>query len=98
MILNRDMIEITKAFKASDGRVYDSIEGAQVGEIFAMDIPTTTSSDVARWIVANSCKIVDILTMKPSSRPKARKVNGGKKTRKAAVELPLNENKETKAA
>lgn len=37
---------------------------------------------VARFIIENADKIIDILTTTATSKPKARKINGGTKVRK----------------
>lgn len=93
------MIEFTKAFKAGDGKMYSSLLGAQEAEIrYLLEVDEDFHSDhddlFAHWIVENQEKIVDILTTTENSRPKARKANGGTKTRKAKTISP----NETQAA
>lgn len=85
------MITFVKAFKTEDGKTHATIEEAQRYEIASMllearPISVATSgdqqySDVAQWMVENSTKIVDVLTTKPTSKPRARSINGGRKLR-----------------
>lgn len=85
------MIEKATAFKDSNGCIYPTLEEAQRAEISSILSGDETLSDIARQtyahcaavIVANQEKVIDILTTSESSRPKARKVNGGTKPRKA---------------
>lgn len=72
------MIETCKAFKVGES-TYPTIEAAQEAAIEELGF----TGDVAENIVAQGAKIADILTTTPTSKPKARKVNGGTKTRKA---------------
>lgn len=53
-------------------------EGVSVGEQWGPDC----KKDLVEWIMANAVALVDILTTTPTSRAKARKTNGGKKTPK----------------
>lgn len=87
---NRNVIEFTKAFKASDGNAYFTIQEAQGAELEQLfrTLPAAIdaadlSAEVASFVVENSDKIVDILTTTESSRPKARKANGGTKKRQS---------------
>ena len=41
--------------------------------------------DFARWILENKTSIIDIITTTSSSKTKARKINGGHKTRNKKV-------------
>lgn len=84
------MITYQKCFVAN-GKSFPTLEEAQREEI--QMIPTT--SVVAEFILANKDKILDILTTTEASRPRARKVNGGTKTRKKTAQP---EQPETKAA
>jgi len=82
------MIESTKAFKTSDGKTHASLEDAKAHELELLlvgepskltgDVP----SDVAATILENAERIVDILTTTATSKPRARKINGGSKPRK----------------
>jgi hypothetical protein len=84
------MIEFTKAFKASDGQAYFTIEDARQAEIECMMagdesfevVKSESQESIAKWIVDNQEKIVDILTTTENSKPKARAINGGRKPRK----------------
>lgn len=81
------MIEKCQSFKTSDGEIHSSIEVAQKHELskFLESLEIGASDDeskIAELLIGNKDKIVDLLTMKASSKPKARKVNGGTKTRK----------------
>lgn len=86
------MIELTKSFKTSDGRVWTTIEQAQQNELTLLydafvekGNPEMTDADVTtvKFILANKAKILDILSTKTNSRPRARKINGGTKSRVA---------------
>jgi hypothetical protein len=76
------MIEKVSGFKVGE-QFFPTIVSAQLAELMSI-VPRET----AEVILANAEKIVDILTMKPSSLPKARKINGGRKQRKAKTEAP----------
>lgn len=79
-------IEFTKAYIA-DGTPYATLEEAQLAALrryFPPDV-TWTRDTIAGAILDNSHGIIDILTTTTRSRPKARKTNGGKKTRRASV-------------
>lgn len=91
------MLTFTKAYKTSDGQTFEAIDVAQAHEI---EISLTANNDahvrgnaqlIAEWIVANKDKLVDVLTTTATSKPSARKINGGRKTRKdkAAQVAPL---------
>lgn len=58
-----------------------TFEGITNGDVDKMFV------GIARGIVDEALKVVDILTMSPNSKPRARKVNGGTKKRKASVQL-----------
>lgn len=80
------MIEKVTAFKASDGAIFNSIELVQRHEIITILAAVkcndgTIAEAVAECLVAHKADIIDILTTGPRSHPKARKVNGGKRTR-----------------
>lgn len=82
------MIERTIGFKASDGTVHETIDGAQKAELvplFEGERETAEQLfcpiDIARMVVSHSAMILNILTTGPKSRPKARAVNGARRTR-----------------
>ena len=75
------MIEKTSAYKASDGQIYDTLPDCQKHEIQIL-WKEDGAEEVAIWVMENAVKIVDVLTTTPSSKPKARKANGGTKVRK----------------
>ena len=89
------MITTTKAFTTSDGRVCATIEEAQKRELAllfkldsdeidcAINNPDTT---ILNLLISERDKVVDILTTTPTSKVRARRVNGGKKTRKPSPE------------
>jgi hypothetical protein len=76
------MIQAVKAHTDSAGNLHATIEAAQTAEVKILLDANTNPSDLAGYIVENADKFVDILTTTESSRPAARKVNGGKKTRR----------------
>ncbi len=96
------MIQFPKSFTCSDGNVYETLALAQEHElvlimksferILSQDHPNFINN-LARNLVLNSAKIVDILTTKTASKPKARAINGGKKTRKSSSSVLTQETK-----
>lgn len=115
--LKTQMITKSTGYESSDGKFHRAIEDAQKHELTILfdrtvsvaatvgmeDKPQTYYSDeVASEILKNSTKIIDILTMKPNSLPKARKINGGtkKRTKHIAAQntLPLDTTEPPRAA
>lgn len=78
------MIEKTVAYKVGE-QFFPTIVEAQTSELATLlnEVPI---SDVPGFLVRHSDQVVDILTMTPTSKPRARRINGGKKTRKASAE------------
>lgn len=92
------MITKVSAYQSSDGTAHSSLEEAQRAELKTLLKEEAgfeeglALADVVQAIISNAETIVDILTTTPTSKPKARKVNGGtkKRTPKATTEpLPL---------
>ncbi len=84
------MIQFCKAYTTTDGKTFGVIEEAQQHELelmFGRDTPATASA-LAAALLQNADKIVDILTTTKSSKPKARRINGGTKVRKSIIPLP----------
>ena len=84
------MIEKCSSFKTSDGTVHASIAEAQRPELESLlNDNTQLNKDMIPNVAAilMSCRdaIVDLLTTKATSRPKARKANGATRTKKTAV-------------
>lgn len=82
------MIEFIKSFATSSGAVFKTIEEAQREELrvtLTTDefIPARGLFDI---LMERREQIVDILTMTPTSKPKARAINGGRKPRKAKTD------------
>jgi hypothetical protein len=73
------MIEFKKAYVVGTA-VYATLEEAQESEL--QDI---IGDESAKRVMAVKDKVLDVLTTKPTSKPRARAVNGGKKTRKATT-------------
>lgn len=73
---------ITKApsFVTSDQQTFLTLEAAQGHEI--EQLADGYKGPIAEWIMSQRDKIVDILTTTATSKPRARSINGGKKTRK----------------
>lgn len=98
------MIQKIQAYKSSDGTAHPTLEEAQLYELRALikkesvvEIPEIP--DIVGIVFQNADKVVDILTMKLNSLPKARKINGGtkKRTPKHIAEqhtLPLDQPKD----
>lgn len=83
------MIEFAKSYKASDGKCYGTLREAQVVEICAIlddvhFIETQVLQKTAEMLVDAKEAVVDVLTTTDTSRPRARRVNGGSKKRKPA--------------
>ncbi len=88
------MIERTAAFKAV-GNTFATLEEAQCAELCELLKGVGNVNDeavelVAKKLVENPVKVVDILTTTATSKPRARKVNGGtkKRTPKTPAETP----------
>lgn len=77
------MITFTKSYSTTDGQIFASIEAAQRHEleVALMQGGLTDSPNIATIIMDKKDVFVDILTMTPNSKPKARSIHGGKKTR-----------------
>lgn len=83
------MITKTCGYQSSDGMIHGSLVEAQKAELvilFKENDPATPDApwdlnEIADWLVRHQQQAVDILTMKPSSKPRARKINGGTKAR-----------------
>lgn len=106
------MITKIAAYKSSDGTAHSTLEEAQRYEIESI-FETHPSPDkgrgewdreeIAKRILESSGHVIDILTMKPNSLPRARSVNGGTKKRKpkhiaAQNTLPLDTTEPPRAA
>lgn len=79
-------ITFTKAYVAN-GKTYATLEEAQIQAIEALfgvetDKRVWNKSDVATTILSNKEAVIDILTTTTTSKPSARKINGGTKKRK----------------
>jgi hypothetical protein len=82
------MIERTNAFKVG-GQSFLTLQDAQKHELSKLltgCVPPNLDG-IVDWVMANKDKILDILTTTATSKSKARKINGGKKTR-VKNELP----------
>ena len=82
------MVEFTKSYKTADGEVFATIEDAKLHELVIalkkISVPTSANlpyNDIALLVLTAKHDILDILTMTPNSKPKARKMHGGTKNR-----------------
>lgn len=82
------MISFTRSYKTEDGQVFGTIEEAQTHELtVALDKHRSDFSDtnpaaaMAKILLKDKNVILDILTMTPNSKPKARAIHGGSKKR-----------------
>ena len=93
------MIQKTQSFQTSDGTIHPTIEKAKERELLllmneadglAKNDPTNDGiKDVLiEHLIINQERVVDILTTKASSKPKARAINGGRKVRTPKPSLP----------
>lgn len=78
------MIEKTTAYKVGE-KFFSCIEEAQKEELAGLFnlFDLENQGTITGIIMDNADRIMDILTMTPSSKPKARAINGGRKPRKA---------------
>ena len=89
------MLTFVKAVRSSDGKTFDKIEEAQayeLGIIARQGRPLGTEDgqkfdQFCATLVENREKVLDILSTKEGSLPRARAINGGRKTRKPKTEL-----------
>lgn len=88
------MIEKTQSFKTGDGQIFGTFEQAQLHELELLlakaDMDCTSHATLAAAMIEQMDHLVDILTMKPSSKAKARKINGDTKKRGAAIAVAKN--------
>ena len=87
------MIQKTQSFQTSDGKIHSTISEAQRHEIVELikeiESPELTAVDrIAEHLVNHQDRVVDILTTKATSKPKARAINGGRKVRTPKPSLP----------
>lgn len=87
------MILKTLSYQTSDGSIHPTIESAQKYEAYTlmkeMDLAVAPDEQViVDFLFAHKDKLIDILTMKASSKPKARKINGAAKKRTPKNEQP----------
>lgn len=89
------MMERIAAWRDSAGVAHSTLEEGQAAEIAillsqdnALKESRIEIDDIVNCIVRNAEKIIDILTTNENSRPKARKVNGGRKARKPKESAP----------
>ena len=81
------MIEFTKGYKTSDGKLVATINEAQLYELVMLlggivkNDEITTKESISKFILEYKDTIVDILTTTAKSKPKARSINGGTKKR-----------------
>ena len=81
------MIRKAPAFITSDNTPFFTAESAQkheLGVLFVeqMSLTVVEANETAQVVLNHKDFIVDILTTTAKSKPAARKINGGKKTRK----------------
>lgn len=92
------MIGKILAFTDSQGNTYGTLEAAQKAELKHL-LDSEIDADV---IIKNKDKIIDILTTTPTSKPRARKINGATRARKPkrheAEQFPLPMEDTTKPA
>lgn len=84
------MIEVQtkQVFTTSDNQVFTDLNEAKRHELTILfrDCQEAPSYADVGLLVANSDRIIDILTIDPGSRPKTRAIRGGRKPRKAKAE------------
>lgn len=80
------MITFSRAYTTSDGALHLTLEDAQKHELRQL---LAIAPETAGAILEGKDRIMDILTMRDSALPRARKINGGTKKRKARHNGPL---------
>lgn len=88
------MIEPANGWRCGD-QFFPSIVQAQeheIAKLFLEDGPVTRDADsIAKFIMERKDQILDIMTMRKGSKPRARKINGGTKRRKTTTEQATTE-------
>lgn len=83
------MIERTSAFKVGE-KTFATLTEAQARELgsllFDEDSGNADSAAICNRILAHAEKVIDILSTKPTSKVRARKLNGGTKKRTPRTE------------
>lgn len=87
------MIKPTKSYKDSTGKIHATVEEAQAAEIVVLlksvgGLSEDSAAIAAVGLVDAREKVIDILTTSEKSRPTARKINGGTRTRKPKAQQP----------
>lgn len=78
------MITKSTAYKTSDGQTVATLDEAQKQELLLILGDSALAKEpLIDVLMKNKEKVVDILTTKENSRPKARKVNGAARKPKA---------------
>lgn len=86
-------IQKTVGYKASDGMVYATVEGAQRAELVKLfTSPQSQNQNDSVWsaegvtdhVLENVDKLLEVLTTGPRSRPRARKAAGTTAPKRAA--------------
>lgn len=83
------MITKTAAFQTSDQKTHATLEEAQQHELEILLTPAGFDEEtpkICQQLVQVADKVVDILTTTATSKPRARKVNGGTKKRTPKVD------------
>jgi len=83
------MITKNPSFITSDGTPFLNLAAAQAHELEALfneaPKPAWTPKDIALHILECKDKVLDALTTGPNSKVRARKINGGKRTRRPSA-------------
>ena len=67
---------------------FATLAEAQKCELATLAPTDGTRESLPDWLISNASAIVDILTTTATSKPKARKIHGGTKVRKAKTSTP----------
>ena len=83
------MITKTQSYSTADGQIWPTIEAAQTHELSCLLANTEgpLPVGVAKLLVEQREKVLDILTTGPRSRPRGRKVNGASRKRTPKAEV-----------
>jgi hypothetical protein len=92
------MIERTNSFKVGEKSFLTLLEAQKYEiqqlldkqQLVAPGLTPVKAIDIAEWILNNKVAILDILTMTPNSKPKARRINGGTKRRTVITDAAVN--------
>ena len=84
------MIEFktVKQCVTSDGQKFDEIVDAQIHQLTLLIPEIKTVDGLAGKLIADAEQVIDILSIKSNSHPRARKLHGAKRAKKTTATAP----------